>query len=443
MDKSLFKKLKIIVVVFFIILVVIIAVYRFPNRNITMHIETNKMTREVYLSSNYINQEDRLRIELSSIDGEVIEKIKLYGSIQTICIRVINGSEFFNYIDSISEGEFIWTQSGTQLVTTGSFIELYLNEKGKEVMKDTSQSFLLERFLLMEVALIICIISYIVLTIMQERKYPEGRNNHSAISEVKRFFRDIISYKNYMIYAAKTDLKAEVANSYLNRLWWLLEPLFNMLVYVVVFGGIMGASIENYATFVFSSLLMWNFFSKTVNYSVKLVRNNKDIITKVYVPKFVILASNMFLNLFKLMFSMIVLLIMLIVFRVQIRLEVLMVVPAYVNLILLAFGVGMLLLHHGVYVDDLSYAVSILLSMLMFLSGIFYDVLTTLSEPLNIMMLSFNPVAMMVDTMRNALIYGEITNVPLIIIWFLISLLLCCIGVHIVYKNENSYVKVV
>ena len=120
-----------------------------------------------------------------------------------------------------------------------------------------------------------------------------------------------------------------------------------------------------------------------------------------------------------------------------------MVVPAYVNLILLAFGVGMLLLHHGVYVDDLSYAVSILLSMLMFLSGIFYDVLTTLSEPLNIMMLSFNPVAMMVDTMRNALIYGEITNVPLIIIWFLISLLLCCIGVHIVYKNENSYVKVV
>ena len=205
----------------------------------------------------------------------------------------------------------------------------------------------------------------------------------------------------------------------------------------------MGASIENYATFVFSSLLMWNFFSKAVNYSVKLVRNNKDIITKVYVPKFVILASNMFLNLFKLMFSMIVLLIMLIVFRVQIRLEVLMVVPAYVNLILLAFGVGMLLLHHGVYVDDLSYAVSILLSMLMFLSGIFYDVLTTLSEPLNIMMLSFNPVAMMVDTMRNALIYGEITNVPLIIIWFLISLLLCCIGVHIVYKNENSYVKVV
>ena len=93
--------------------------------------------------------------------------------------------------------------------------------------------------------------------------------------------------------------------------------------------------------------------------------------------------------------------------------------------------------------DDLSYAVGILLSMLMFLSGVFYEVVSTLTEPLNVMAIALNPVAMLIDTMRNALLYQEIVNVPMLIIWFFIALILCCIGVHIVYKNENGYVKVV
>ena len=151
----------------------------------------------------------------------------------------------------------------------------------------------------------------------------------------------------------------------------------------------------------------------------------------------------MILNLFKLCFSLVVLVVMFFVFKIQVELEILMIIPAYIVLILFSFGLGMIFLHYGVYVDDLSYAVGILLSMLMFLSGVFYDVMSTLPEPLNTMVLCTNPIALTVDTMRNALLYGEITNILLIVIWFLISFILCCIGVHIVYKNENAYVKVV
>ena len=58
-------------------------------------------------------------------------------------------------------------------------------------------------------------------------------------------------------------------------------------------------------------------------------------------------------------------------------------------------------------------------------------------------MMCLNPIAMIIDTMRNALLYNTAANVPLIGVWFLISLVLCCVGVHIVYKNENGYVKIV
>ena len=272
---------------------------------------------------------------------------------------------------------------------------------------------------------------------------PDNKDNHSPIYETKKFFSELVKYAQYVNYAAKSDLKAEVANSYLNRLWWILEPFFNMLVYVIVFGQVMGQSVENYATFVFSALLMWGFFSKTLNYSVKCVRNNRDIVTKVYVPKHVLLISNMILNFYKLVFSLTVLVPMLLIFRVHIGWEILWVIPAYVLMIILSFGLGMIFLHYGVYVDDLSYAIQILLQMLMFLSGMFYEVVTTLPYPLNSLMMCGNPAAMFIDTMRNALLYRTIVNVPLIIIWTVIAILLSYVGIHIVYKNENGYVKVV
>ena len=81
--------------------------------------------------------------------------------------------------------------------------------------------------------------------------------------------------------------------------------------------------------------------------------------------------------------------------------------------------------------------------MLMFLSGVFYDVMSSLPDPLNIIMMCLNPVAMLVASMRDALLYNRISNIPLVAGWAVVSVILCFVGVHIVYKNENAYVKMV
>lgn len=443
--KSVYKFLKILIVLIGVGGTVFFAFYPFRNRDITLKLYDDKGS--LFFSDN-ITAEQVLSggvnvLEIPLKNGvQIIGSLRIYGMSKTTVAKELNFESLNRMIDNVLNGSWEWEKNGIKVTGTET-VKIQFTDEYVHIMQKQSASLLQERLLCAGYFVCFILILFMIVNVFEEKLSDTVKNNHSFMHEVKKFFMQMKKYKNYMVFSAKADLNAEVANSYLNRLWWLLEPFFNMMVYVIVFGRVMGHSVQNYATFVFSALLMWNYFSKTVNYSVKLVRNNRDIISKVYVPKFVLLLSNMFLNFFKLLFSLIVLLGMLLIFRVNIGINILWVIPSYVLMILLSFGIGMIFLHYGVYIDDLAYAVGILLNMLMFLSGIFYNVMLTLPDPLNVLMMTFNPVAVFIDVMRNALLNNSAVNMPLLGLWTLISILLCYIGIHTVYKNENSYVKII
>lgn len=437
-----FRIARLLIAMLGIIGMALIALREFDNRNIKMTLITEDGEQSISLSNDIIAEGQFGTFQFEDTDELKLEKIRFYGQWDSILLKELDPGSIAPYISAMDQGTIHWDQD--RIVITGDgMVSFTMDASFVEMVQALSATFLQERLVLMGIVMAIAAIAIIICNAIQEKCTADNRDNHGPVYEIKKFIADIRRYWQYMVFSARADLKAEVADSYLNRLWWLLEPTFNMLVYVIVFGQVMGNSIKNYATFVFSALLMWSYFNKIIGYSVKLVRSNKDIVTKVYIPKFVILISNMILNFLKLLFSMIVLVVMLAVFRVHIGVNLIWFFPAYIVMIMLAFGIGMIFLHFGVYVDDLSYAVGILLNMLMFLSGIFYNVMTTLPEPFNGLMICLNPVAMLVDTMRQALLYNTAANLPILGMWFLIALVLCYIGVHIVYKNENSYVKVV
>ena len=446
MKNTVLRILKIAIFVLAFIGLALIALFPFKNRDITVkgYSSENKIIFSDFYTADMISTASAKTITVQAAEDEpgLVRYVRFYGLSKTTIAKEMDYNEFSRNIDSADNGSFTWTPKGLSVTGDGS-VKLNMNGEYNKALVKLSASMLQERLIFAGFYLCLTAVLFIICNVFQEKLLDTKQNNHSFIFEVKKFFSHLKKYKNYMDFSARADLNAEVANSYLNRLWWILEPMFTMLVYVIVFGRVMGNSVQNYATFVFSALLMWSYFNKIINYSVKLVRNNRDIVTKVYVPKFVLLFSNMILNFYKLLFSLIVLVIMLFVFKVHIGLCILGVIPAFILMILLSFGIGMILLHFGVYIDDLSYAVGILLTMLMFLSGVFYNVFTTLRYPLNVLMICLNPVSLFIDVMRNALLYNTIVHVPLVCLWLIISIILCYIGVHVVYKNENSYVKIV
>lgn len=260
---------------------------------------------------------------------------------------------------------------------------------------------------------------------------------------LKRFQKDMKKYWKYTIYSAKASLKSEIANSYLNWLWWILDPLCFMLIYTFMFGVVFKASEKYFPVFIFTGITMWDFFNKNVIQSVKIVKTNKSIVSKVYLPKYMLLITKMMVNGFKMLISIGLIIIMAVIWHVPFYTSVLYAIPILITLVLITFGIGCYMLHYGVFVEDLSNVMTIVLRLVFYLTGIFYDPMKRIPAPYGGIVCKANPIAFLLSSMRNCVLYGQIPHRKLLILWFLIGLALSILGIRKIYKNENSYVKVI
>ena len=260
---------------------------------------------------------------------------------------------------------------------------------------------------------------------------------------MKRFFYDLKKYKNYIIYATKSELKTEIINSYLGWIWMILEPLCFMLIYMFIAGIIFKSKVEYFPIFVFIGLSIWNFFNKMVVVSVKLVSTNRDTVTKVYLPKFVLLFVKMGVNGFKMFVSFLLVALFMIFYKVPISWNILWFFPIIITTIVFTFGICTFMLHFGVFAEDLVNLVNIALRMMFYLTGVFFDLSTRVHNVYyRTLLLNFNPLANFIFNMRNVLIYKTHPVGYWMILWFVVGLILSILGIKTIYKYENTYVKV-
>lgn len=260
---------------------------------------------------------------------------------------------------------------------------------------------------------------------------------------MNRFIKDIKKYYKYAIYASKAELKAEVANSHLSWLWWILDPLLFMIVYSFIAIIVFKSGEPYFPVFVFIGLNSWSFFEKTLKNSVKIVSSNSSIVTKVYIPKYILIIIRMGVNAFKMLISYTLVVIMMILYRVPITWNILYVPLIMLMLVTFTFGFSTIMLHFGVFVEDLANVVNVLLKLVFYMSGVFYSISKKVAAPYGELLLKLNPMAVTMNELRNVMIYETSPNLMLILFWLVVGLIFAIIGVRTIYKYENSYVKVI
>jgi ABC-type polysaccharide/polyol phosphate export permease len=118
-------------------------------------------------------------------------------------------------------------------------------------------------------------------------------------------------------------------------------------------------------------------------------------------------------------------------------------VPLLISTFVVTFGFASIILHFGVFVDDLQNVINILLKLTFYLSGVFYSIETRVPSPYNVMLLKLNPAAFFMSSFRNTVLLGTCPDILVLSIWTIFGLLLSYLGIKTIYKYENSYAKVI
>lgn len=266
---------------------------------------------------------------------------------------------------------------------------------------------------------------------------------------LKKVAAHIRRYNPYSMYAAKSELKGEVGSSYLTWLWWILDPVLFMLVYVFITVVVFKSRGKYLPVVVIIGLTVWNFYNKTVMVSVKIVNTFRGIVSKIYIPKYMLILEKLYVNAFKMAISFGIVAAFAAAYKIPPTLNLFWCIPVIFLTLLLTLACSVLVAHFGVYINDLYNVVQVILRFMFYLSGVFYDVGDRLSQTtffgLNVgkMMITVNPVAYVIDELRKIIIYGQSLRVDMFLYWLVISLILLFAGLKLMYRFENSYIKVV
>ena len=145
-------------------------------------------------------------------------------------------------------------------------------------------------------------------------------------------------------------------------------------------------------------------------------------------------------NAFKMAISLGICFCLVLYYRVTITWHIILIIPSLIMLALVTFGFGCLIMHFGVYIQDLSKIVGIALRLVFYLSGVFYNIASL--KPFGQLLLNINPVALAMEACRNALMYNAHPDWIMLGIWTAVGVILSALGVAVVYKNENNYGKI-
>ena len=110
--------------------------------------------------------------------------------------------------------------------------------------------------------------------------------------------KEIWNYRDLLTLFVKRDIKVQYKQTILGPLWWLIQPAFTVIMYMVVFGGIAGIPTDGVPQplFYLAGICMWQYFADCLNKTSNTFVSNAGVFGKVYFPRLISPLSNVISN---------------------------------------------------------------------------------------------------------------------------------------------------
>lgn len=232
----------------------------------------------------------------------------------------------------------------------------------------------------------------------------------------------------------KRDFKEKYKRTVLGMAWSILSPLLTLLVMKIVFTQFFGRNTPHFTIYLFSGNLVMAFFKESTRGGMNSLMSNAKIFTKINVPKYLFIFSRNVSALVNFLIIMVVYFFFCILDGITFGCHMLSLSYPVVCLVLFNLGVGMILSAMFVFFRDTQYLYDVFLTLLTYLSAIFYT-LDRFSPAVQRMFL-LNPVYCYIRYFRLVVIDGVIPSLPYHGLCAFYALAALGLG-FLVYKKNN------
>ena len=269
-----------------------------------------------------------------------------------------------------------------------------------------------------------------------------------ALGLITEAFREIWSRRRLISYIVRADMKKKGADTLLGNLWWVIDPLLQMLVYVVLVTVIRGGNtVPAYPLFIFAAILPWKWFSSSVGDGVVSVTSQEALIKQVQFPKIILPFAAVIAGIVSFAFGLIPLAaILLIMYPDRISATLLLIPVVAAVQFVFTMAMATLVASANVFFRDVGNVARHVLRLWFYLSPALYSA-SELESLLNrhgavSILLNLNPFTALFESYRNVIYYGTMPEWMGLFRVLGVSVVLLLVAVYLFKRLEPAFAKV-
>jgi len=247
--------------------------------------------------------------------------------------------------------------------------------------------------------------------------------------------KEIYRYRFLIFSLVSRELKVKYKGSVLGFFWSLLNPLVMLVVYTVAFKYIIRVRVENFPVFFLCAFLPWSFLHSSLSMSVGSIKDNGNLVKKVYFPREALPLSVVLSNLVQFLLTFLILIPALLLFKIELGLPLLLLPLIILFQTGFNLGLSFFFSSFNVFFSDVKHLLEIFLQIWFWLTPIIYPI-SFVPERFQTLY-SLNPAVQFVEGYRNLLLNNTGISFPQWGMLFFIGFLFLVLG-HLFFNHYNK-----
>ena len=275
-------------------------------------------------------------------------------------------------------------------------------------------------------------------------------NNNINTYEIKPYtglikidFAELWRYRELFLILVWRDIKVRYKQTAIGIIWAVFQPLLTMAIFTVFFGRLARVPSDNipYPIFVYSGLLLWNYYSTALTNSSNCLVENEGIVKKIYFPRLILPLSTTITPTIDFLIALMILFVLMIYYHFIPNLYGILLIPillfaAFIS----ALGLGVLFAAINVKYRDVRYALPFFIQIMMFITPVIYPVSII---PVKYQWLAYlNPMTGIVSLSRSTLLHTNPIDIKLLMLSLISSIIILIFGITFFRKTEKFFADI-